>query len=294
MTDLQPEILTIDVSDTTIGAIRWGGRPDAPVAIALHGITANAWSWAAVARHVAGRATLVAVDLRGRGTSHDAPGPFGMRTHADDVAAVAAFLDVPRVVIAGHSMGAYVALTVAHRHPDLVHRLVLVDGGPPLTVPDGVAPEQAIDAIVGPAIARLDRSWPDRVAYRTMWAAHPAFAAGLTDEIERYLLSDLVPTDDGFRSCVDAAAVRFDGTELVVDAELRSQLDRLDRSATVVRATHGLMDEPPPFVAAEWIERLPQHDWRTVPDTNHYTVLVGERGAAAVAGAIVDAATTSG
>ena len=39
---------------------------------------------------------------------------------------------------------------------------------------------------------------------------------------------------------------------------------------------------------AELIDRFPQHDWRTVDGTNHYTVLIGEQGAAAVARALID------
>jgi hypothetical protein len=41
------------------------------------------------------------------------------------------------------------------------------------------------------------------------------------------------------------------------------------------------------------MERYPQHDWRTVPGTNHYDVLIGEAGAAAVARAIRDATSVA-
>ena len=39
----------------------------------------------------------------------------------------------------------------------------------------------------------------------------------------------------------------------------------------------------------ELIEEFPQHDWRSVAGANHYTVLIGEDGAAAVARALLDA-----
>lgn len=284
-----PETLRIDVGDTEVGVVRWRGVPGAPVVFALHGITANAWSWAPVARHLDGDVGLVAIDLRGRGESSSAPPPYGMRQHADDVAAVIERLSAAPTVLAGHSMGTYVAMCCAERHPAAVAGLVLVDGGVALPLPPDMTPQEVLDATIGPAIARLRRVWSDRVAYRTMWSEHPAFASGLTPEIERYVLSDLEPCDGGFRSTVSEEAVRFDGEELLTDDEMRSLLDRRAEPAIMIRAETGLMATPPPLVPVELIDRHPQHDWRTVEGTNHYDVLIGEAGAAAVAQALRDA-----
>jgi pimeloyl-ACP methyl ester carboxylesterase len=284
------ESFRIDVGDEVeLGVVRWRAVPGAPVVVAAHGITANAWSWAAVARELDGEIALVAVDLRGRGASAGAPGPFGMRRHADDVATIIERLSAAPAVVAGHSMGAHVALACAERHPADVAALVLVDGGPPIPMPEALGPQEALDAIVGPAIDRLRTVWPDRVTYRTMWSDHPAFGGGLTPEIERYVLSDLTPCDGGFRSVVSEEAVRFDGEELLTDPEIRALLDRRAQPAVILRAETGLMAAPPPFVSEEWVDRYPHHDWRFVPGTNHYTLLIGEQGAPSVAEALRDA-----
>ena len=79
-----------------MGALRWEGIEGARTVVALHGITSNAWSWDPVAHHLAGGANLVSLDLRGRGRSYEAAGPFGIRQHADDVAAVIEQLGGPR------------------------------------------------------------------------------------------------------------------------------------------------------------------------------------------------------
>ena len=119
MATATPETLRIDVGDgVELGAVRWRGAPGTPVVFAVHGITANAWSWSVVARHLDGEIGLVSIDLRGRGMSHDAPGPFGIRQHADDVAAVIDRLNAAPAVYTGHSMGTYVGLCAAERHPD--------------------------------------------------------------------------------------------------------------------------------------------------------------------------------
>ena len=65
-------------------------------------------------------------------------------------------IDPDRTILAGHSMGAYIALLTRDANPQLVRRLVLVDGGVPLPVPEGID----LEAVLGPALARLRIFWP--------------------------------------------------------------------------------------------------------------------------------------
>src|SRR5438874_12202933 len=85
-------------------------------------------------------------------------------------------IGAPRPVITGHSMGAFVAVVLAAVHPERVERLVLVDGGLPLSLPEGLDPDGVLDATLGPAIARLRETYPSRDAYGDFWKAQPAFA----------------------------------------------------------------------------------------------------------------------
>ena len=274
----RPDFLSFDGPDGPIAALRWPGLPGAPTVVAIHGITANAWHFDPVAHRLAGAVDLVAVDLRGRGRSVDHPGPFGIRCHADDIAAVIREIGRPAVLV-GHSMGGSVALMTADRHPDLVDDVILVDGGTALSVPDGTSVDEALDASLGPAIERLRKVWADRVSYHTMWSQHPAFVDGISIDLERDLLSDLVAVDGGFRTAVDEAAVRTDGRELLADDEVRSLLERRTRRTTIIHAPAGLDGSPPPLIDDSTIAALPDHEWISAPGTNHYTVLLGPIGA---------------
>lgn len=289
MSIIAPEVLRIDVGDAELGVVRWRGAPGAPLVVAAHDITANAWSWSAVARHLAGRVSLAAVDLRGRGISHDVHGPAGIRQHADDVASVIRRLNASPSVVTGHAMGASVVLATAARHPDDVAAIVLVDGGPPLTAPPAASSDVDLDELFGAAIDRLGRVYPDRVTYRSMWAEHPAFAGLLTPEIERYVLSDLVECDGGFRSCVDETAVRHDGNELLIDDELRNLLAHESSEVRIVRAEAGVDGASPPLIGEAVVARLDRHRWRTVAGTTHSSILIGEDGAVAVAEELIAA-----
>lgn len=288
----RPEFLEFDVGGATLGALSWTGLVGTPTIVALHGITANAWAWDPVAHHLAGGARVVAIDLRGRGRSFTAPPPFGIRQHADDVAAVIDQLGAPALV-AGHSMGAIVALLAAERHPEAVGDVVLVDGGPPLPLPNGDDIDAALEHALGPAIARLRTIWPDRVSYHAMWAQHPAFVDGIGPDLERNLLADLIEVDGGFRTAVDETAVRVDGAELLSDREIRMSLDRRSPPATIIRAEFGMMGAPPPLITPTVRDQYPEHHWVEGRGLNHYTVLSSPSGAGLVADALRRSLTTS-
>jgi pimeloyl-ACP methyl ester carboxylesterase len=96
----------------------------------LHGLASNARIWDGVAGRLsrAGHASA-AVDQRGHGGSERVDDGFDFGTLADDLSGVcAAVFDRPAVV-AGQSWGGNVALEFAHRHPERVAGLALVDGG---------------------------------------------------------------------------------------------------------------------------------------------------------------------
>src|SRR5690606_30778701 len=122
--------------------------------LAVHGVTSSHKSWPLVAAALDG-VRVIAPDLRGRGRSNQLPGPYGMPQHADDLAAVLDAFGADSAVVVGHSMGAFVSVVFSHRPPERVSELVLVDGGLPLAVPEGIAPDELTKAVLGPAQARL-------------------------------------------------------------------------------------------------------------------------------------------
>lgn len=108
-------------------------RPDAgaapPVAVLVHGITGWWRTWWRVGPALADRGwRVIAVDLRGHGTSPRIDGVATAESLAADVAATIDALAVAPVdALIGHSLGAAVAMELAHRRPDIARRLVLED-----------------------------------------------------------------------------------------------------------------------------------------------------------------------
>jgi pimeloyl-ACP methyl ester carboxylesterase len=274
------------------GALRVGIWGDGgPLVVAAHGITSAHQVWALIGPELGRDHLFVAPDLRGRGMSRDLPGPYGIAAHAADLAAVIAAFG-GRAILVGHSMGGFVVVETVRRHPDLVSRLVLVDGGAPLQLPVGIDPStdetrlgEAIGALVGAAYARLSMTFPSREAYREFWQAHPSFV-DWSEAMATYADYDLVGTEPELRpACRLEAAVR-DARDLYALPGVEPAA--LPVPAALLRAERGMMDEPDqPFYAPGYASRwLPGVTESTVEGTNHYTITLGPAGAAAVTAAV--------
>ncbi|MBW8172325.1 alpha/beta hydrolase [Ornithinimicrobium sp. Arc0846-15] len=261
------------------------GAEDAPTVLTIHGITSSHMAWPEVAALLP-RVRVVAPDLRGRGRSRDLPAPYGMPSHADDVADLLKHLGIPFASVVGHSMGAFVAVVLADRHPDMVHSLVLIDGGMPLMPPAGVAPEQMAAAVLGPAADRLNMTFADRGAYREFWREHPAMGPYWSDLTGAYVDYDVVGEEPELRAATRVEALEEDIRELVDGDSLLRGLERLRHPTAWVLAPRGLQDEIPPLypqaAREHWIKRFPQVSVSEIDDVNHYTIVMGSGGAAAL------------
>ena len=69
---------------------------------------------------------VVGVELQGHGHTADIERPLRFELMADDIAALIGQLGLKRADIFGYSLGGGVGLQTAIRHPELVHKLVLV------------------------------------------------------------------------------------------------------------------------------------------------------------------------
>ena len=285
--------IDVPAAGGALGVYRLGATaPDAPQVLAIHGITSSSRTWLATARALAGRASLLAVDLRGRGASAQLPPPFGLAAHVRDLVAVLDHCGVRRAVVVGHSLGAYVAARLAVEHGDRVSRLVLVDGGLAIPESEGADPEQFLQAFLGPTLERRRMTFSDGAAYRAWWGAHPALAGADVDasDLDEYAAHDLVGEPPRLRSSVNPQVVRDDGVDLFGAGEASS----LALPGVLMCAPRGMVDDPNPMqplaLVRAWAAADPGRRRAVeVPDVNHYTIVLGRSGAGMVADEIARA-----
>jgi pimeloyl-ACP methyl ester carboxylesterase len=90
----------------------------------IHGFPHDRSQWAPQLQGLTVNVRCLAPDLRGFGETTVSP-PYSMDRYADDMAALLDVLHVERAVIAGLSMGGYVAFAFWRRHPHRVRALAL-------------------------------------------------------------------------------------------------------------------------------------------------------------------------
>lgn len=264
---------------------------DAPTIVAIHGVTSSHLAWEFLAAALPG-VRIVAPDLRGRGRSNDLVGPAGMARHAADLETLFRAMDLGPTLVVAHSMGAFVAVAFAARHPDLVSRLVLVDGGLPLDTPEGLTPDELVAAILGPTAARLNLRFASTDAYLDFWRDHPAFTHDWSAELERYLAYDLVAAGGGLRPATSYATTVEDTIDMNATTTISDSLAALSRPALLITVPRGLQDEPPGLYAESYLPGVlaahPAIAHERWPGLNHYTVVLSRGGAERLAAVVTE------
>lgn len=123
----------------------------------VHGTGCNVKVWATHMEAIADAHTPVAIDLPGHGLS-EGNGFRGMADYAHVVVELASALGWDRFVVAGHSMGGGVALTVALYHASRLNGMMLIDTGARLRVSPSIIQRAHHAAQTGQRGAP-DRTW---------------------------------------------------------------------------------------------------------------------------------------
>jgi pimeloyl-ACP methyl ester carboxylesterase len=259
------------------------------VVLAIHGLTSSLMAWRTVARELTRRTRLclLAPDLRGRGRSSHLSGPFGFEAHVADLLAVLDHFGTQRAVLAGHSLGAYVAAYLAATNPERAAALVLVDSGLPFhDVPKG-DPAELVERAFGAAIGRLRMTFGSVDEYVARWRSHPAFARAWQpgfapawdEDVEEYARYDVAGEPGAVRCVVSETAVLVDSEEMLVDENTRTALDRVDAPVHILRASRGVHGYDLPLIARTQLLRFaakrPDAYVQDVWGVNHYTLVLG-------------------
>jgi pimeloyl-ACP methyl ester carboxylesterase len=131
------------------------GPPDAPPLVLLHGSGSNTLMWAADVAEWSGPFRVYAVDLIGEpGLSAPARPPMTPGGYAPWLDDVLDALGVARASVVAVSLGGWVALDYATRHPERVARLALL-------TPAGVA-KQKLGAVLGAVLLKPFGEWGKR------------------------------------------------------------------------------------------------------------------------------------
>ena len=212
-----------------------------------------------------------------------------MAAHADDLARLLdALRRRSRVPVVGHSMGAFAAVVLAHRHPDRSRSRCSSTAACRSWSRTGSTDEGIVQAVLGPAAERL--RWSSPTSTRTAATGPPTPPSPDTGTPRRGLRR-LRPAGGA------AAPARVDelrGPGRGHGGAPRRTLARGGAGGTgppgpPVRSPRGLLDQEPVLhgrLRAAVGGPAARSRVRDVADTNHYTIIMDHPGAAAVAAVV--------
>lgn len=240
--------MIIKRGDVEIAVTDRGG--DGSVVVLLHGLAGSSRELLATADALTDRFRVLLVDQRGHGRSTRRPVDVSREAFVGDVVAVIEELAPgQRVALVGQSMGAHTAFLTAAARPDLVDRLVMLEGiAAGDDRPDGAR-----------KIGEYFGSWPvpfvDEAAARSFLGDGPLPVA---------LANDLERTPDGLRPRFDADVM--EATILAVQEDRWAEWESLTTPTLAVFAGRGM------FTAEqkdELIRRLPATQRVDIPSASH-------------------------
>jgi pimeloyl-ACP methyl ester carboxylesterase len=247
--------------------------------LAIHGVSSNRrlWNWL---RAEAPELSLIAPDLRGRGGSVAVGGPSSVARHAEDMVAVLDALGLESVSVCGMSMGGFVAVALATAHPSRVRDVVLVDGGFPMAVHEGLT-EDGVRAAFTAQAARVERDFADVDEYADFVLPGMPLLDRDDPLLRDYLAHDL---RDG-RVRLDPGVLVADAIDTVLGP---SRWRELDRPTRLVHAQWSTGPDSPPAYPPERVAALAAElpalkATELVEGVDHAAVIMTRRGAAVVA-----------
>ena len=240
--------------------------------LCVHGLTANCRCWDLVAAGLTPAHSVLAMDLRGRGLSDKPAGGYSLQQHVRDIFFLLNDLGLEKVVLMGHSLGAYISMAFAAQHPARVDKVVLVDGGGQLEQTQW----DKIGLAIKPSLDRLGQVFPSFEAYVENLKQAPVLQPW-SAEIEDYFRYESETVEGGVRSRIHPEHI-FEEVQNVHQAAPSEYYPQLKCPVLILRATDGILSPDdlvlPEAAVERMIAEIADAQRVDVQGTNHYSILL--------------------
>lgn len=240
---------TIDIDGYSL---RYREMGTGPLAVFVHGFPLDSTMWIEQLEALSTVRRCIALDLRGFGLSDPvATSALTMDQHADDLAALVDAVGEAQADIVALSMGGYVALAFAERHPAKLRTLALVDTK---ATPDSDAGRAGRDVAAVNAVVRGRAALADEMSDALLGPRASLTAkARLRTMIEGTRVETIVAALEGMKQRPDRSGV----------------LSSINVPAAVIVGEHDRITPVPE--AEAMAEALPNAKLVVVSDAGHMT-----------------------
>lgn len=266
---IEPTMIKAKGDGIKIQLAVWEGKGK-PI-LCIHGLTANCRCWDLIASALAPHHKVIAMDLRGRGLSDSPQSGYSVDHHCKDVLALIEDLGLERLVLMGHSLGAFISLVFTALFPQRVERLILVDGGGKLTENQMAK----VFAGIKPSLDRLGQVFPSFESYVSTMKQAP-FLKPWNSFLENYFRYEVEEVEGGVRSRVHPQHIEEEATNLRKVDTVQFYSKALSPTL-ILRATKGMLAEDdfvlPEEAAERMVREIPSAKRVDLEGTNHYSIL---------------------
>ena len=248
--------------ETSVGKIYYAQKDDVlsqkPPLIIIHGAGSNHLEWSADIRRLAGL-RVIAPDLPGHGRS-PLPGRDSIVAYAESIRQLMDALNIPKALIAGHSMGGAIAQTMGVHMRQYVAGLILIGTGGRLKVNPKILETVRDDPV---AVAELIDGWqwkqePDermiRLSRQQFLSTDPQVIYGDYFACSQFNILDQLPNISAPTLVIGGDSDQM--TPFRLSEELASQLPNA-KLIKISDAGHKILLEYPRLAAdhiSRWIE----------------------------------------
>ncbi|MED4017876.1 alpha/beta hydrolase [Sutcliffiella cohnii] len=259
----------VNAGGVQIHVVDYGGTGE-PI-VCVHGLTANARFWDAIAEQLSPTYRVLAVDLRGRGDSEKPSDGYNIQQHAQDIRHVLTHFHIENAIVMGHSLGAIISLCFTATYPERVKRLILVDGGEDL--------DRQVADVLQPSIERLGRVYLNFNEYTEELRSKPFFQPW-NSYVHEYFYADVHHHLDGTVSTKTTKDVIDKEIEALYSTNVNQYHDHIHVPTLLFYAPNCLY-HPTAYLISKETGQYLASKWKNskfieIPGSNHFSIIFSE------------------
>lgn len=238
--------------------------------IFIHGLTGNYLQMHHFQNHFKNKYNTLSYDLSGRGDSTKQNNPADIHQHSDDLIELIESLEYDNIILAGYSMGGYIAVETAGR-TSKVKKVVLLDGG-------GEA-DGNTSSLVLPSLGRLEKTFSSRDEYLEMMKkSYGAMGIEWSEVMDQVIDHEITLRNDKIHHKSDYELTRQD-FESFYGFPFDEAYSRIEVPVFLIICTGPIKDDIALFSKEGYDKMLNtvKDIKSTVIDINHYEIVFNEQ-----------------
>ncbi|MGD8992513.1 MAG: alpha/beta hydrolase [Desulfobacterales bacterium] len=239
--------------------------------LCVHGLTANCRCWDVMASALTPENKLLAIDLRGRGRSDKPSTGYAMRHHIQDILCVLDDLEQEKMVLMGHSLGAFISLAFAAHYPERTEKVILMDGGGQLTQDQW----EKVTVAIKPSLDRLGQVFSSFDAYVTLMKQAP-FLQPWSQAIQNYFQYESEAVEGGVRSRINPANIQEEIKNIQQEIPA-AYYPKVTCPVLILRATNGILSCDdlvlPESAVEKMVSEISNAHCVNIEGSNHFSIL---------------------